>query len=802
MQEAARQDAGSDKAGAFPLVTTSIGLLAGVVVALWWPGLLPRWMYLAAFVPALPLVRLRRWGFTLAAALVGFGLAGLHAAHALAGQLPLAWEGREVVVSGQVEGLPQSEPRRTRFLLRIDDDAAQPAFLRGKRVQVSWYDDFGATAPGPRSAVRAGAQWRMSLRVRAPRGLSNPGGFDAERHALGNRLVATALVRRPDAAAQLAPPHGVDAWREAMSARIDAAVPAQGAPYVRALALGDTRGLQDPDWAVLRSVGLTHLIAISGFHVGMVAAFFALAIQGLWWLLPALGRHCPRRHAAALGALSGGAGYAVLAGLSLPTVRTVLMIAVAVLVTLARRRGNTPQTLAIALLAVLLFDPLSVLFAGFWLSFAGVAWLVWCLPDRSMPLLRGFLAAQWVATIGLVPLTLALFDQVSLVGPLANLVAIPWWTLVVVPLALIGTGLEAVVPGCGAWAWHLAAGCFDISWRLFQWLARSPAAAWWAPESGAWALLLALAGAFWMLMPRGTPGRAMALLLWLPICLPDRELPRHGEAELLVMDVGQGLAVLVRTRAHALLYDAGPAVPDGFDAGERVVVPALRASGVQRIDRMVLSHADADHAGGLGAVRAVFPVQDSRAPPGAPLPDIRAACVAGDEWTWDGVRFRFLHPSPFFPYLRNESSCVLRIETVHGAALLTGDIGEIIERRLLRDHGTDLRADVVLAPHHGSNGSSQPGFIRASGARLVVVSAGHGNRFGHPRADVVRRWRESGAELLNTAHSGAIRIWFGQAGVQVRERRIWRGRLWDAAERRRAAAILSANVHAAGAPEG
>lgn len=800
MQQASVQEAQTDERR-FPLVMVAIGLLAGVVAALWWPVLLPRWTYAVVFVLALPVARLRRRGLPPAAALAGFGLAGLHAAHALAGQLPAASEGREVVVQGRVEGLPQPDQRRTRFVLQVDDVATQPAFLRGRQVQVSWYDDFGAKAPGPRTAVRAGAEWRLSLRLRAPRGLSNPGGFDAERHALGNRIAATALVRRPESAVQLVPPRGVHAWREAMSARIDAAVAGQGAAYVRALALGDTRALQGPDWEVLRSAGLTHLIAISGFHVGMVAGFAALALQGLWWLLPVLGRHWPRRHAAALGALFGGTGYAVLAGLSLPTVRTLLMIAVAVLVVLARRRGSTLQTLAIALLAVLLFDPLSVLFAGFWLSFVGVAWLVWCLPARSMPVLRGFLAAQRVATIGLVPLTLALFDQVSLVGPLANLLAIPWWTLVVVPLALVGTALEATVSGSGAWAWQAAAWCFEASWRLFQWLAHSPVAAWWAPESGAWALLLALLGAFWMLMPRGTPGRALALLLWLPICLPDRELPAEGEAELLVMDVGQGLAVLVRTRSHVLLYDAGPAVPDGFDAGERVVVPALRASGVHRIDRMVLSHADADHAGGHAAVRAIFPVPDSLAPPGAPL-DVQGPCIAGGGWTWDGVRFRFLHPSRGFPYLRNESSCVLRIETVHGAVLMTGDIGDVIEQRLSRDHPADLRADVVLAPHHGSGGSSQPGFVRASGARLVVVSAGHGNRFGHPRADVVRRWRDSGAELLNTADSGAIRVWLGRAGVQVRERRPWRSRLWDAAERRRTTAILSANVHAAGVPEG
>jgi competence protein ComEC len=244
-----------------------------------------------------------------------------------------------------------------------------------------------------------------------------------------------------------------------------------------------------------------------------------------------------------------------------------------------------------------------------------------------------------------------------------------------------------------------------------------------------------------------------------------------------VFDVGQGLSVLVRTQRHALLYDAGPAVRDGWDAGERAVMPALRALGVQRLDRIVVSHADMDHAGGLPAVRAAIAAGAVLAPPGAGL-EIDQACRAGEHWQWDGVVFRFLHPPEHFPYLRNESSCVLRIETAHGAALLPGDIGEVIEQRLLRAPEL-LRADVVLAPHHGSRGSSTPGFVTATGARLVLVAAGHDNRFGHPRPEVVQRWERAGAEVLRTPQSGAIRVWLDDGELAVRERRAWRGRLWD-----------------------
>lgn len=393
-----------------------------------------------------------------------------------------------------------------------------------KTLATGWYDDFGAERIGPRVALHAGARWQLRLRLRAPRGLRNPGGFDAERQALAQRIAATGYVRVPAAAHQTAPPQGVDAWREGMSQRIAERVSGPSAPYLRALALGDTRALDDAAWATLRATGLSHLIAISGFHVGLVAAFFALLVAGVWRWQPRLGTLLPRLHAASIAALLGAAAYAVVAGLALPTVRTVLMIAVVALVRVLRRRASTAHILALALLAVLLWDPLSVLVAGFWLSFAGVTWLVWCLPSDDRAIVRGFLSAQTVATVGLLPLTVSLFGQASLVGPFANLVAIPWWTFVVVPLCLVGTALEAIYPGAGVWAWQLAGWCFELTWPGFVWLGRTTVALWWVPESDGVALIAALLGAFWLLLPRGTPGKSLAALLWLPLLWPDREL--------------------------------------------------------------------------------------------------------------------------------------------------------------------------------------------------------------------------------------------------------------------------------------
>lgn len=760
-------------------IRTAIALLAGIGACLLLPGL-PAMALHGCGVVAGAAAWWRGWhrGRLAGAFVTGFALAGVHAALALQAQLPPAGEARDFVVAGRIVELPVSEPRRTRFLFRVFDDDGQPALLRGRLLRLAWYDDEHQV----RQQVGAGSRWRFQVRVRTPRGLRNPGGSDGEMHAMARGVAASGYVRNPELARRLSAPTGIDAWREAMSERIVAAVHRPSSRFVRALALGDTRGFDDRDWELLRAAGLTHLVAISGFHVGLVAGFFALAAGGLWRLLPGLGQMLARPQAAAIAAMTGACLYTAVAGFALPTVRTAAMIAVVVSARCWRRPFRIADALALAAIAVLLADPLSALGAGFWLSFLGVAWLLWCLPRAGSRPLRDFIDAQGVATVGLLPLSVFIFGQASLAGPLANLVAVPWWSLVVVPLCLLGTALDAACRGAGEWAWQAAAWTFDLSWPLFEWLGGSPLSVWWLPEPAWFALPLALLGAFWLLLPSGVPGKSLALLLWLPLLWPQRHLPAQGGFELTTIDVGQGLAVLVRTSRHSLLYDMGPAVRDGFDAGERAVVPALRALGVRGLDTAIVSHADNDHAGGWPAVQRQFPARVVWAPEGSVTPASHR-CIAGREWTWDGVRFRILHPTPHFPYLKNESSCVLRIEGRHGSALLTGDIGEVVERQLLHRDPAALRNDVVVVAHHGSDGSSDPGFVSATNARVALVSAGADNRFGHPKPRVAARWCASGAELLSTADDGAIRVRVDAAGIGIDRRRASHPRLWDAAKR-------------------
>jgi competence protein ComEC len=788
---------------AFPLFgkACAAGLVVGICIVVFAPTLLALgWAICTLLTGSLVWLRDGTWRAA-GALLFGTGWAAICAHVALDAQIPPGASAQTYTLQGRVIDLPKHGERSTQFHFRIDKVAAMPGTLRNRDIVLSWYDARDGSPDNGRGRLKAGARWSLQARLRPPRGLRNPGGFDAERQALLQGIAGSGTVVMLDEARQTGPPRGLPAWRERMAMAIATQVPGERARFIQALALGDTRGLTARDWDDLRALGLTHLVAISGFHVGLVATAGAWLGMGVWRLFPGLGRRCPRSVAAAIAALLGAALYAAVAGFALPTVRTALMIGVVAVAHAARRPAGVGQTLALAAFAVLLFDPLSVLAPGFWLSFGGVLWLVWCLPGANVHWLRTFLGAQGVATLALLPLTVALFGQASRAGPLVNLLAIPWWSGVVVPLALLGTGLEAVVDGAGHWPWQLASWCFDISWQLFAHVAAHPWALWWLPQAGRTALVAALLGVFWLLLPRAAGARLPALMLCLPLLWPAQRRPDHGAVEMVVIDVGQGLSVWVRTRRHAVLYDTGPAAEGGFDAGERVVVPTLHALGQPRLDRLVLSHADRDHAGGLAAVRRAMGEPPVWAPPGAPTGDA-APCHAGQRWQWDGVDFEVLHPARSSSYAGNASSCVLRIGTPQGAVLLAGDIGQREEALLVETQRAALPALAVVVPHHGSAGSSSAEWVAAVAPRLALVSAGHGNRFRHPRPEVVARWRAAYAEVLNTADSGALRLWLGPEGLQVREQRLFQRRWWDAAERARSAAILSASKQAADGPEG
>lgn len=732
----------------------AIMLLLGVVAVQWLVVLPAPWICALLAAIACLLLRLGVHARALAWCLLGIAWASWHGGNAMHARLPREREGQDVTVIGRVADLPSVGNDSTGFLFDVEramlGDTALP--LRG-RVRVNWYRDAPAIAPCSR--------WQLSLRLRRPRGLLNPGGADSERSALERRIVATGYVRDD---AGNAPLKGaafcINLVRDAISRGIAARVSnAHDVALLQTFSVGDTRGLSQHDWEVARANGIPHLIAISGFHVG-VAAWLGVGLARLvYFLFPRCGRRMPRVQAQALAATLVCGAYSALAGFGLPTVRTLLMIAVVALARCSRRHPSGAQTLSLALLAVLLVDPLSVLSAGFWLSFIGVTFLMLCLSTRGRGL-RGFLhelsAGQMVMTLSLLPLTMWFFGESSLVGALSNLIAVPFVSFVIVPAVLLGMILLAICPPLAQPVFAAAAWLAHAQWWLLEQMASWPGAHAYLPEVSGWALLLASSGALWLFAPRGVPMRWLGGLLFLPLLFPPRQLPAPGGFQLWMLDVGQGLSVVVRTAHHALVYDAGARYPSEFDLGEAAVLPSLHALGIEHVELIVASHADNDHAGGIPAVAAQFPGAERLAGEPEKLPVPMAACEPGKRWEWDGVSVSVL-PSGGPDGKANDRSCVLLVAGAGGRALLTGDITAAVEPAVAAalPAGPPL---LLTVPHHGSKTSSSKAFLQSLSPALALVSAGWRNRFHHPSEIVMQRYDQAGVPWLNTALAGAIQV--------------------------------------------
>jgi competence protein ComEC len=540
----------------------------------------------------------------------------------------------------------------------------------------------------------------------------------------------------------------------------------EGRPYAGiliALVIGDQRAINATQWRLFGRTGITHLISISGLHVTLLAGLAYALINALWRRKTRLMLWLPAQRAATLGGFLVALTYCLLAGFAVPAQRTLYMLAVVALALWSGRTTSVSRVLALALLAVVLLDPWAVLMAGFWLSFGAVA-LLFFVGSGRLGLAQGvsaWLQAQWAVTIGTLPVLLLLFQQFSLVSPLANALAIPVVSFIVTPLALTATlpFLDFLLEPAHA--------TMQALMHVIQRLAALPWAVWQQHEPPLWAWLGALAGCFWLLLPRGFPARWLGGFMLLPLFLAAPQRPTVGNVRLTVLDVGQGLAIHIQTAHHDLLYDTGPVYTAEANAGNRVVIPYLRAHGVNRLDGLIVTHQDTDHSGGAEAVVDEVPVGWLMSSlefehPISALPVKALPCSAGQQWNWDGVHFRVLHPLAV--QLQEESrktndlSCVLMVENAKARMLLTSDIEALSERALLDREGGQLHADVLVAPHHGSRTSSTPEFIAAVAARTVIFPVGYRNHFHHPRPEILERYRASGAHLYRTDTEGALTV--------------------------------------------
>jgi competence protein ComEC len=717
----------------------------------------------------------------------------------LADELRGELEGADRVVHGRIAGLPQAVDQGWRFV--FEPDAGQDGLPR--RVLLSWRVRAGNDGE-PGVMPQPGERWSFSVRLRRPHGFVNPGGFDYEAWLLERGIRATGYVRTPAIRVDDGPGtpmQRVDRVRAAVRERLLAAMPGrEHAGLMVALAVGDQGGIATQDWEVFRRTGVGHLVSISGLHVALVGLLCGGALAMVWRRLPALALRVPAQKAGALAALAGASAYALLAGLGIPVLRAWLMLAVAVWVLFSGRAVAPSRVLAIALLVVLLVDPWAVLSAGFWLSFGAVAIILACVGGRVRVRTgwRGAVRVQLAISVALIPLLLAQFQSFPLLSPLANLVAIPVVSFLITPLVLLALPWPNAVLLVPA---DVVAG---LMMKVLNWLAAWDQALWEQATPPPWLLAGGLVAVAVLLLPRATPGRlaAPALLGGLLAWQPARPLVGGFEAQ--VLDVGQGLAVHVRTRTHDLLFDAGPPYGSAVDAGSRVILPYLRGAGTHAIDRLVLSHGDVDHIGGaasviggvavgevlagqpeaLGGATRTSSGRDARWPAATEL----RPCAGRAAWTWDGVRFEVLHPVAALPSGQghdNDASCVLRVSGPSGALLLTGDIGVTAEAALLaRVQAGALRSEVVVSAHHGSRSSSSPAFVDATLPAHVVHSAGYRNAFGHPHPQVWARWAAAGVRNWRTDAQGAIGMVFAadaDEGVTVfaeRERRprYWHGR--------------------------
>jgi len=741
------------------------------------PG--PGWFGLAAF--SLVFLLRKKFLFPPLALVIGFCWALGMAHHRLADQLAPELEGSDIEVVGIIASLPAAGERSLRF--EFEPESAD-AKLPGK-ILLSWYrSPYREDSPAILSRViHPGERWRFTVRLRRPHGHFNPHGFDYEAWLLERGVGATGYVRsgKKSFPERLGTRNNfsdqIERIRQTVRDRFKRVLgetPAGGA--LAALAVGDQRSISAEEWRLYNRTGVTHLMSISGLHVTLVSGLFAWLASWLWRRSPFLMLRLPARKAGAAAAIAGALGYTLIAGFAVPAQRTFWMVTMVALALWSGRIASPARVLALALAVVLVFDPWAVLSPGFWLSFGAVA-LIFFVSNENQPVAKQWLHVQWAITIGLAPAALFLFAQVSVVGPLANAVAIPVVSAMVTPLAL----LAAVVP----WDGLLIAAAWLMEWLLqfLEWCASLPVAVWQQHAPPLWSVLLALAGVAWLLAPRGLPWRATGLALVLPALALPPPAPSPGEAWITTLDVGQGLAVLVRTANRALLYDAGPAFGAEADSGERIIAPYLRAAGVERLDAMIVTHNDIDHAGGAASVVENFEVGTllTSLPAVHPLLGSVAGaqrCAAGAAWDWDGVRFAILHPENAAARAKksNDLSCVLKVSAGARSMLLTGDIEKPAEADLIRRDAAALAADVLLVPHHGSRSSSSAEFLAAVGASAAVVPVGYRNRFGHPSPEVLERL--SAMKLLRTDRDGAVTVKLANEDFEIRGERRSRRRYW------------------------
>jgi competence protein ComEC len=684
----------------------------------------------------------------------------------LAQKLPKALEGQDIKITGTITNLPKEKHYRRNVSAWQFDFAPLP-FKEWQNPGKLRLKLFG----NPPQSLRPGQQWQFTVRLKRVHELLNPGVFDYSKYLFQQRILTKGTVRTKGEQRLLSEPSLFNSdnlrYRLAQSIRAELGDKASMGIII-ALAVGERQWLTSKQTKILQQTGTAHLIAISGLHIGFIAMLAFWIARKLWSYAGKATLWLPAPYFAAFVSFLAAFLYALLAGFSISTQRALIMVAVALSGIVFSRKVAPSHILAYALLLVLLWDPLSVLSAGFWLSFGAVAIIAYalsCRREQGISSLAKWGIGTWrtqiAVVLGMFPISLYIFGYIPLTSILANSIAIPWVSFVVVPLTLLGTAIILYLPALSGELLQIAAYTLDALNSSLEWLAHIDWAIWQQHTPPLWSVLTAMIGVAILLLPRGFPARWLGIIWILPIFFTPPPYPNRGEVWFTLLDIGQGLAAVIRTENYVLLYDTGTA----FN-GRTVLLPFFRAKGIQQIDRLLISHDDSDHSGGAQSVLENFRVDEilTSAPEKFKENNARL-CQAGQYWYWDDVHFQILHPPRNYQAKDNDRSCVLKITTIGGTILLSGDIEKRTEYHLVKQYPIDLKADILIVPHHGSKTSSTINFIKAVQPIIALFSAGYRNHFGYPKKEIVQRYRHNNIKVWNTAQTGAIQFQLSADGI-------------------------------------
>ncbi len=752
------------------MVSSVLIFVAGVLLFQQLPQLpVLEWLYLiAASVLVCALGKLWRVSFFLLGFTWAFWVADNHLASRLSDDLA----GRDIQVEGTIHNLPQQDDNKVRF----DFLLKTPQHDLPEKIRLSWYY--------PEQKIAPGQIWRFTVRLKPPHGNFNPGGFDYERWLFTKGIGAVGYVRNkpvPILISQKPLWQSVSVWRRHIASHVDQ-LSENGAfsGMIKALIIGERFSITQNQWQVLRKTGTVHLMAISGLHIGLISGMVYLLVLRIW-ARTGIQRWLPA-NIAALAAIFVAICYAALAGFSIPTQRALIMLCVAMIAILWHRHVRPFNTLAIAMLVVVMSDPLAVLSAGFWLSFLAVTMIIFILGGRLRKpgYWQSAIKIHLATALGLSPLLILFFQQTSLIAPLANLVAVPVVGLVVVPLSFLVAIFLFIAPSLAQILLRAIEFVLQGLWKVLSFFADSPFALLEIPQPSIIAIILAMIGILILLAPRGIPGRWLSACLLLPLFFNTSDRPPVGEVKMTLLDVGQGLSTVIQTSNHVLVFDAGAKYSQRFDSGASVVLPFLRFNNLDQIDSLVISHGDNDHIGGADYLIKQMPVkQIITSVPEKFVGFSPTSCVAGQSWQWDGVDFDILSPNQQGFASGNDNSCVLMITAASGKILLTGDIEAAAESWLVDTYGKQLQANVLVAPHHGSKTSSTLNFIQQVKAKYVLIPAGYRNRFDFPHKEVLERYKRLAIQPINVSETGAITISWKNRFLNVETWRASDGKYWN-----------------------